>query len=108
LLFTFAAGGALILVPAIEAGRYARSGDDATIAAARTFVRSGPGLFLAALAPTAGLALWALYAGPSALALAAMSGFAGAGALVFQPGFAIVIERLVPRAATRASRYRLG
>lgn len=104
--FVFAAGTTVQLASGARLGARGREGDDATVAAARTLVRMGPGLFFAALAGAGGLCLYAATQGPSALALALMAGFAGAGALLFQPAFAIVIETVFPRAAAIAARYR--
>lgn len=100
-------GCVLLFSCGAEAGRYGKRGDDATIAAARTLVRLGPGIFFADIAAVVGLALWTFAAGPVAMALACMSAFAGAGALIFQPAFGIVIETWFPRPATIAARYRL-
>ncbi len=96
-----------LLAAGVAAGGFGRGGDDATLAAARTLVRLAPGLFFLSAGLGTGLLLWATTAGGMALALAAMAGFGGAGALLFQPAFAIVIETLLPRASTRAARYRL-
>lgn len=110
LLLVLALGiGAVPLVTAgAEMGRAGRSGGDATIAAARTLLRSGPGFFFAAALPALALLLAVPLLGDVGFALAAVIVFAGSGALLFQPAFAIAVETWFPRPATVAARYRLS
>lgn len=99
-----AAAGLPLLAAAADAGRLGRSGDDATIAASRTLMRTGPGLFFVPLSVAAGLVCAAPWFGAAGPVVAV---FAGAAPLLFRPALAIVLETWIPRPATRAARYRL-
>jgi hypothetical protein len=107
LCLALGAGSVAVFAAGSRAGRYARTGDDATIVAGRLLARSGPGLFFTGVAVVTALLVWSGGAGWHGLALAAAAAFAGAGPLLFQPALAAVVESWFPRPATVAARYRL-
>ena len=107
LCLALGAGSVVVFAAGSRAGRYARAGDDATIAAGRLLARSGPGLFFAGVAVVMALLVWSSETGWRGLALAAAATFAVAGPLLFQPALAAVVESWFPRPATVAARYRV-
>jgi len=107
LLLAVGAGAVSMFAAGAEAGCRSRAGDDTAFAAGRILQRDGRNLFFAGVIPALVLPLSAPATGAAGIALAIAAGFAGAGALLFRPAFAAVIESWLPRATARASRYRL-
>ncbi len=107
LLLAVSTGAASLFAAGTDAGRMSRAGDDATASAGRILQRDGRNLFFAGAIPALTLLLSAPATGAAGIALAIAAGAAVAGALLFLPAFAVVIEGWFPRVTTLASCYRL-
>ena len=107
LLMAIAAGAVSLFAAGTEAARRSRAGDNTDFTARGILLRDGRNLFFAGATPALALLLSAPATGATGIALAVAAGSAGAGALLFRPAFAAVIENWLPRATTLASHYRL-